>query len=94
MSGRFDPLRSGGSTEAGPAGAFGPEASESVKAMSLADWNRSSRSFSRQCRTMWSSAGETAPPAPESSAGSSLRIAAIVSFAVGRVNARLPESIS
>ena len=30
--------------------------------MSLADWNRLSRSFSRQCRTMWSSAGEMFRP--------------------------------
>ena len=62
--------------------------------MSLADWNRRSRSFSRQCRTMWSSAGEMFRPDCVSSGGSSLRIAAIVSLAVSRLNALLPESIS
>ncbi len=30
----------------------GLDASESANATSLADWNRFSRSFSRQCRTM------------------------------------------
>ena len=62
--------------------------------MSLADWNRWSRSFSRQCFTMWSRAGETLRPDCVSSGGSSLRIAAIVSLAVSCLNAFLPDSIS
>ena len=62
--------------------------------MSWADWNRLSRSFSRQCRTMWSRAGEMFRPDSVSSGGSSFRIAAIVSLAVSRLNAFLPESIS
>ena len=72
----------------------GADASESAKATSFADWKRFSRSFSRQCRTMWSSAGETLRPDCVSSGGSSFRIAAIVSLAVSRLNAFLPESIS
>ena len=43
---------------------------------------------------MWSRAGETFRPDCVSSGGSSLRIAAIVSLAVSRLNALLPESIS
>src|SRR5512139_3292875 len=35
-----------------------PPAARSAKLMSLADWNRSSRRFSRQCATMaWTAAG-------------------------------------
>ena len=62
--------------------------------MSLADWNRLSGSFSRQCRTMWSRTGGTFRPDSESSGGSSLRIAAMVSAAEPRWKARLPESSS
>ena len=72
----------------------GRDASERANAMSLADWNRLSRSFSRQCLTMWSSAGEMFRPDSESSGGSSRRIAAIVSAAVSRLNALFPDSIS
>ena len=72
----------------------GADASESAKATSLAVWNRLPRSFSRQCRTMWSMAGDTFRPDCVSSGGSSFRIAAIVSLAVSRLNALLPESIS
>ena len=43
---------------------------------------------------MWSSAGETFRPDWVSSGGSSFRIAAIVSLAVSRLNAFLPESSS
>ena len=62
--------------------------------MSCADWNRRLRSFSRQCLTMRSRAGEMFRPDCVSSGGSSLMIAAIVSLAVSRLNAFLPESIS
>ncbi len=62
--------------------------------MSFAVWNRLSRSFSRQCLTMWSSAGEMFRPDCVSSGGSCSRIAAIVSLAVPFLNAFLPESIS
>ncbi len=72
----------------------GRDASESANATSLAVWKRFSRSFSRQCRTMWSSAGETLRPDCVSSGGSSFRIAAIVSLAVSRLNALWPESSS
>ncbi len=47
-----------------------------------------------QCLTMWSSAGEMTFPDSDSSGGSSFMIADIVSAAVGRLNALLPESIS
>ena len=43
---------------------------------------------------MWSSAGEMFRPDCVSSGGSSFRIAAIVSLAVSRLNAFLPESSS
>ena len=62
--------------------------------MSRADWKRWSRSFSRQCRTTRSSAGGMLRPDAESSGGSSLRIAAIVSLTVSFLNALLPESSS
>ena len=62
--------------------------------MSLADWNRFSRSFSRQCLTMRSRAGEMFRPDCVSSGGSCVRIAAIVSLAVAFLNAFFPDSIS
>ena len=72
----------------------GDDASESANATSFAVWNRFSRSFSRQCVTMWSSAGETFRPDCVSSGGSCIRIAAIVSLAESRLNAFLPERSS
>ena len=74
--------------------AAGEDWSERLNAMSRADWNRCSRSFSRQCLTTRSSAGETFRPDSDSSGGSSRRIAAIVSAFVSRRNAFLPESSS
>ena len=62
--------------------------------MSFEDWNRFSRSFSRQWRTMWSRAGAMLRPEWISSGGSSFRIAAIVSLAVSRLNAFRPERSS
>ena len=62
--------------------------------MSRADWNRSSGLFSRLWRTTRSSAGEIFWFVAESSAGSSRRIADIVSAAESPWNALLPESIS
>src|SRR5690242_2409887 len=55
------------------------DASDSAYATSFADWKRLSRSFSRQCRTRWSSATGMARPDCEISAGSSRMIDAIVS---------------
>jgi hypothetical protein len=72
----------------------GEDCSESANATSLADWNRSSRPFSRQCRTMFSSASGTFRPDSDSAGGSSFRIAAIVSLAVCFLNVPLPESSS
>jgi len=65
-------------------------ASESANATSRADWKRFSRSFSRQCRTTLSRAGDTFRPDSESSGGSSRMTAAIVSLAVSRLNALRP----
>jgi hypothetical protein len=65
-----------------------------LKTMSLADWNRCSRSFSRQCRTMRSRAGEMARPDSDSSGGSSRMMAAIVSALVSRLDAFFPASSS
>jgi hypothetical protein len=62
--------------------------------MSEADWNRRSGFFSRQWRTIRSRPGETFWFVTESSGGSSLRIAAIVSPAESPRKARWPESIS
>jgi hypothetical protein len=62
--------------------------------MSRADWKRSAGFFSRQWRMIRS----TPVPAPglvcDSSAGSSLRMALVVSAAVSRRNVCLPDSIS
>ena len=71
-----------------------PEIASSAKARSLADWKRCSGAFSRQRRTMRSSAGATARPDSPSSAGSSLRMAVMVSAEVPRWKARSPASIS
>jgi hypothetical protein len=72
----------------------GADVSVSAKATSRADWNRLFRSFSRQCLTMWSRLTETLRPESDSSGGSSRMMAAIVSLAVSRLNAFLPDSIS
>ena len=71
-----------------------PESASMSNARSCAEWNRCSGFFSRQWRTMRSMPGETFWLVMERSAGSSLRIAAIVSPAESAWNARLPESIS
>ena len=63
-------------------------------ATSRADWKRSSGFFSRQCRTIRSSAGGSGWPPSAAGAGSSLRIAFIVSTAESPSNARRPVSIS
>src|SRR6478735_308279 len=59
---RFGEAAGGGTTN-DPLGTalrlVGDDASDSANATSFAVWNRFSRSFSRQWRTMWSSAGET-----------------------------------
>ncbi len=65
-----------------------------AKARSRADWNRCSRSFSRQRRTTVSTFGGIGTVAALSSAGWSRRIAASVSAAVSPLNARRPASIS
>ena len=65
----------GGGASRAPLATAGEDCSDSANAMSLADWNRFSRSFSRQCRTMWSRAGEMLRPDSDSSGGSSFRIA-------------------
>jgi hypothetical protein len=70
------------------------DCSERLNAMSFADWNRLSRSFSRQCLTMRSRAGETLRPDSDSSGGSFSRIAAVVSALVSRMKAFFPESNS
>jgi len=63
-------------------------------ARSLADWKRAWGRFSRHLRTVpASSCGSTTPEAAMSS-GSSLRMAVIVSAAVLRANALVPEIIS
>src|SRR5690242_11013182 len=68
------------------------------KAMSCADWKRWAGCFSRQWRTIRSSAGEillaAIPEREGKSGGSSFRIAVIVSALVLRLNARWPHSIS
>jgi hypothetical protein len=71
-----------------------PATADKSKARSWAEWKRCSGFFSRQWRTMRSSAGEMSPFAAERSGGSSLRIADIVSAEESRRKARLPESIS
>jgi hypothetical protein len=72
----------------------GADASDSANATSFAVWKRLSRSFSRQWRTMWSSAGDTLRPVVVSSGGSSRRTAAIVSLAVSRLKAFRPDRSS
>ncbi len=76
------------------AAAAGENCSERLNAMSRAVWNRLSRSFSRQCLTIRSRDGEMFRPDSENSGGSLIRIAAIVSAFVSRLNAFLPESSS
>ena len=71
----------------------GEDCSDRLNAMSLADWNRCSRSFSRQCWTTRSSAGEMFLPDSDSSGGSSRRMAAIVSALVSRRNALAREHL-
>ena len=68
--------------------------SDRAKARSRADWNRCSGFFSRQRRTIRSSPGATSGRSPAMSAGSSFRIALIVSTAEPPRKARRPESIS
>ena len=87
-------LPAGGTMACEPLLELGEDATDSAKTMSLADWNLSFWFFSRQCRTMRSRAGEMFLPEPDSSGGSSRRIAAIVSLAVFCRNALLPESSS
>ena len=84
----------GGAISRAPLVPVGEDCSRRLKAMSLADWNRWSRSFSRQCLTMRSRAGEMFRPDSDSSGGSSRMIAAIVSAFVSRLNAFFPESSS
>ena len=71
-----------------------PENASSANATSRAVWNRSAGFFSRQWRTIRSSAGDRSVFDVDSSGGSSRRIAVIVSAAVSRLNARSPDSIS
>jgi hypothetical protein len=66
----------------------------SWNARSCAEWKRASGSFSRQWWMIRSRAAGTCRFVDERSSGSSLRIADIVSAAVSRWNAFLPESIS
>jgi hypothetical protein len=92
---RFDAVAGGVTTNDSLVTAVvGDDVSDSANATSFAVWKRFSRSFSRQWRTMWSSAGETLRPDCVSSGGSSRMIAAIVSLAVSRLNAFLPERSS
>ena len=74
---------------AGPSRSASPDAARarSANARSRADWNRCSGRFSRQCRTMRSSAVEIGS-SRSSRSGSAFRIAAIVSAAVARRNGR------
>ncbi len=65
-----------------------------ANARSRADWKRRSGIFSRQRRTTRSRAGVTAPADGSNSAGSSRRMAVMVSGAVSRWKARCPWSIS
>ena len=65
-----------------------------LKATSRADWKRSAGFFSRQWRTMRSSAGETLRLVSPRSGGSSLRMALMVSTEESPWKARLPDSIS
>src|SRR5205807_8779486 len=65
-----------------------------LKARSRADWNRRSRSFSRQRRTRRSSGAGMFGNVSVSSGGSSLRMARSVSIDVSRLKARAPDSIS
>ena len=65
-----------------------------LKARSRADWNRSSRSFSRHRRTSRSSAGGMFGSFSPRSGGSSFRIAPRVSIDELRLKARVPLSIS
>lgn len=64
------------------------------KARSWADWKRSAGFFSRQCRTMRSSAGETLALISTKSGGSSLRMALRMSADESPLKARRPETIS
>ena len=72
-----------------PPGTAIDDDSPSANAMSLADWNRLSRSLSRQCRTICSRAAGMFCPDSDTSAGSSFRIADIVSAAVSFLKALL-----
>src|SRR5687768_4959637 len=65
-----------------------------LKARSRADWNRCSRSFSRQRRTRRSTGGGSEGSSSRRSGGSSFRIALSVSIDELRLNARVPVSIS
>ena len=71
-----------------------PESALNANDKSRADWKRCSGLFSRHRRTIRSSAGETRCAGSDSSGGSSFKTAVIVSTAVSRRNARVPESIS
>src|SRR5215467_13899286 len=65
-----------------------PDSADNANDKSFADWKRCSEFFSRQRRTIRSSAGEIGCDAATGSAGSSLRTAVIVSAGVSRRNAR------
>ena len=71
-----------------------PESALSAKERSRADWKRCSGFFSRQRRTMRSSAGGSGRPGSDNSGGSSFKTAVMVSAGVSRRKARTPESIS
>ena len=83
-----------GTVPRAPLVAIGENCSDRLNAMSLTVWNRLSRSFSRQCLTMRSRAGEMLRPDSDNSGGSSRMMAAIVSAFVSRWKAFFPESNS
>ena len=76
-----------------PAG-LEPDRASIANARSRADWKRSFGFFSRHRRIIRLSAGEASSRGPDSSGGSCVRIAVIVSAAVSRSNARLPLTSS
>ncbi len=81
-----------------PGAAAGPDSDDSASRAndkSRADWNRSLGCFSRQRRTMRSSAGGVGWPATSVSSGGSLdSTAVIVSAGVAPLKARCPVHIS
>src|SRR5215471_6985472 len=73
--------QSAGMASMGIAIGVAPDKASIANARSLAEWNRSSGFFSRQCRNTRSRAGARFLLLSERSGGSSLRIALIVSAA-------------